>query len=399
MAIDSNVEIEQVFGIDKDDRRIMNMLYRQPDLTHSQVAKAIDKSQPAVGARINKLSRMSLISAQYGLNIVKARLFLAVVKMQVSIHESDVMACIDGCPHVVHAFQTTGSHNLVAWLVGTDLDKLEEIVDVHFRSDPRVKHVKMGVMVESLNEDMIIPVDFTIEHHATASCTRECVGVKHGARAFGEAGIKDPREYAPVTGRSTINERLGVDDDDKRIITYLQSNPFMTHTEIGKHIGKSQPAVGSRVAKMKSSGILAMQKGINFKDVESLHLVMLSIHTRNSASTMAKLRSCPNAIGGFRLIGDAPVVALFATHSLAKLDDVIDECIRADADVDLVETSVMVKCIRDFVLPYDFEFEEGKYAGCNGCMQAGECSFNANNEDPEPVNITTRGNPPRHAVQ
>jgi len=339
---------------------------------------------------------MNLISAQFGINIIKTRLFLAIVKMQVSIHESDVMACILGCPHVVNAFQTTGSHNLVAWLVGTDLDRLEEIVDVHFRSDPRVRNVKMGVMVESLDEDMILPVDFTLEAHLKAPCTRECVGVKNLTPAENRA--KDPGDYIPVLGPSTINERFGIDNDDKRIIMYLQSDPSMTHTEIGKRIGKSQPAVGSRVAKMKSAGILGLKKGINFKDVETLHLVFLSIHTRNVASTMAKLRACPNAIAGFRLIGDSPITALFATHSLPKLDDLIDECIRVDPDVDLVETNVVVKCVRDFVLPYEFEFEEKKYTGCSECSQSRECSININGESLT-TEIATPEIPHRRAVQ
>jgi len=46
MALDSILEIEKMFGIDHDDRRIMSMLYGHPELTHSQVAKISRSHNP-----------------------------------------------------------------------------------------------------------------------------------------------------------------------------------------------------------------------------------------------------------------------------------------------------------------------------------------------------------------
>ncbi|MFW9820706.1 MAG: AsnC family transcriptional regulator, partial [Candidatus Thorarchaeota archaeon] len=47
----------ELLSIDDDDKRIIEMIEKDPDITHSDIAKEIDKSQPAVGARIIKLER------------------------------------------------------------------------------------------------------------------------------------------------------------------------------------------------------------------------------------------------------------------------------------------------------------------------------------------------------
>jgi DNA-binding Lrp family transcriptional regulator len=43
---------KEILGIDDDDYKIIEMIERDPDITHSQIAAEIEKSQPAVGARI-----------------------------------------------------------------------------------------------------------------------------------------------------------------------------------------------------------------------------------------------------------------------------------------------------------------------------------------------------------
>ncbi|MFX1307110.1 MAG: winged helix-turn-helix transcriptional regulator, partial [Promethearchaeota archaeon] len=69
----------ELLSIDNDDKKIIEMIEKNPDITHSDIAKEIDKSQPAVGARIIKLERKNLLTKQVGFNIRKVDIKVAIV--------------------------------------------------------------------------------------------------------------------------------------------------------------------------------------------------------------------------------------------------------------------------------------------------------------------------------
>ena len=69
----------EILSIDNDDKKIIEMIEKDPGITHSDIAKEIEKSQPAVGARIIKLERKHLITKQVGFNIKKVDIKLAIV--------------------------------------------------------------------------------------------------------------------------------------------------------------------------------------------------------------------------------------------------------------------------------------------------------------------------------
>ena len=47
--------------IDNIDKRIIETLQKNPSITHSQIAKNLERSQPAIGARIKKLSEKGIL--------------------------------------------------------------------------------------------------------------------------------------------------------------------------------------------------------------------------------------------------------------------------------------------------------------------------------------------------
>ncbi|MCK4780271.1 MAG: AsnC family protein, partial [Candidatus Lokiarchaeota archaeon] len=68
-----------LLSIDEADKKIIEMIEENPDITHSDIAKEIEKSQPAVGARILKLERKHLLTKQVGFNIKKVDIKVAIV--------------------------------------------------------------------------------------------------------------------------------------------------------------------------------------------------------------------------------------------------------------------------------------------------------------------------------
>jgi len=69
---------KELLNIDDDDYKIIEMIEKDPDITHSQIAIEVEKSQPAIGARIIKLERKNLLTKQVGFNIKKVDIKVAI---------------------------------------------------------------------------------------------------------------------------------------------------------------------------------------------------------------------------------------------------------------------------------------------------------------------------------
>ena len=152
----------EILSIDDADKKIIEMIEENPDITHSDIAKEIEKSQPAVGARIIKLERKNLITKQVGFNIKKVDIKVAIVF--VSTKDVDIIVeKIKGCPFINHAFKISGEYNVLCFISASNLQIIERLIDLCFRRDPNVLNVKTNVLIESIH-DFVVPIDFQIEN-------------------------------------------------------------------------------------------------------------------------------------------------------------------------------------------------------------------------------------------
>jgi DNA-binding Lrp family transcriptional regulator len=77
-----------------------------------------------------------------------------------------------------------------------------------------------------------------------------------------------------------LSKKLDLDSIDQKIISLIQENPNLTHTQIAEKIDRSQPTVGMRIKKLEENGILKFQPGINFKNVQ-LTLATVELKTKD----------------------------------------------------------------------------------------------------------------------
>lgn len=164
----------ELLGIDDDDKKIIEMIEEKPDITHSEIAKEIEKSQPAVGARIIKLERKDLLTKQVGFNIKKVDIKTAIVFVSTK-DVDDIVTKVSSCPFINHAFKISGEYNLLCFISASDLQTIERLIDLCFRKDPHVISVKTNILIESIH-DFVVPIDFQIENfdiHST-SCGPDC---------------------------------------------------------------------------------------------------------------------------------------------------------------------------------------------------------------------------------
>jgi len=163
---------KELLGIDEADYKIIEMIEKDPNITHSEIAREIEKSQPAVGARIIKLERKNLLTKQVGFNVKKVDIKVAMVYVSTKDVEA-IVNKIKNCPFINHAFKVSGEFNLFCFIAASDLQTIETLVDLCFRKDSNVLNVKTNILIESIH-DFVIPIDFQIENFNGRYCGPDC---------------------------------------------------------------------------------------------------------------------------------------------------------------------------------------------------------------------------------
>ena len=169
-----------------------------------------------------------------------------------------------------------------------------------------------------------------------------------------------------------ISNKLKLDDIDKQIISIVQEDPNMTHTEIAERINRSQPTVGHRIKKLEKNGILQFQPGINFKMVD-LYLATVEINTKEPDRLMEMAKFCPFMVNAFRVSGDHNVCVMLTSSKLNKLDAIINYHFRNRPEVQDVSMEVVTDISKDFVLPIDFDSENHEPNEEHGCGE--KCKY------------------------
>jgi len=156
--------ISEKLKLDGIDRQIITLVQEDPNLTHTQIAERINRSQPTVGMRIKKLEKEGILQFQPGINFKKVDLFLATVELNTKL-PNVILDMAKFCPFMLNAFRLSGDHNIMILLASSKLDKLDNIVNYHFRSNPEVQSVSME-LVTDIAKDFILPIDFDSEEHS-----------------------------------------------------------------------------------------------------------------------------------------------------------------------------------------------------------------------------------------
>ncbi len=163
-----------------------------------------------------------------------------------------------------------------------------------------------------------------------------------------------------------ISEKLKLDDIDRQIITLVQENPNLTHTQIAENINRSQPTVGMRIKKLEKEGILQFQPGINFKIVD-LFLATVEVNTRKPEEIIEMAKFCPFILNAFRLSGDHNICILLASSKLDKLDKIVNYHFRNNPDINSCSMEVVTEISKDLILPIDFDSERHTPTLEDGC--------------------------------
>lgn len=163
--------MSSLLEIDEIDRNIIKIVQAEPNLTHTQIAKRVNRSQPTVGMRIRKLEEVGVLKFTAGINMKAADFFFARVDIQTN-NPDEICSIVNKCPFMLNAFAISGVYNVSIFLAGLSIKDIDEIVNINFRKNPNIINLKMEMITNVLN-DYVLPLNFT----EMADC-----GVREGQR-------------------------------------------------------------------------------------------------------------------------------------------------------------------------------------------------------------------------
>ncbi len=164
--------ISEKIGIDDIDCRIMDLIQKEPSLTHTQIAEYVNRSQPTIGMRVKKLEKLGVLKYQAGINMKVADFCFGRIELQTK-NPKKVIERVKHCKFLLNAFRLSGDSNISILIVGLNLKDVDYIVNCNFRGDPDVTNVHIDIISEVVN-DFVLPIDLNFEYGLNKSCCDKC---------------------------------------------------------------------------------------------------------------------------------------------------------------------------------------------------------------------------------
>ena len=162
---------EKEYQMDNIDRQILSIIQNDPNISHTQIARQINRSQPTVGLRLKKMTQAGLYKIQPGVNFKNTDYNVVFVNLATTNPEL-IIEMAQKCPYMLNAFRLSGTFNVMVLLANSNLKKLYNIINIHFRGNPNVQRVSMKVVSDIAN-DFILPMNLD-EEFLFSSSDSEC---------------------------------------------------------------------------------------------------------------------------------------------------------------------------------------------------------------------------------
>src|SRR3989338_248443 len=145
--------IKERLNLDERDMKIVSWFMENPYISQIEITKRLKLSQPSVNIRINKLKKKGIVNVSAGINFNKTNLFLT--RVDFTANGGQILERIKNCPFFVNGYVMSGKNNISLYLVSDDLKKIDEIINLHIRSQPDVSDISTSVIVSSVKDNIL----------------------------------------------------------------------------------------------------------------------------------------------------------------------------------------------------------------------------------------------------
>lgn len=151
-----------------------------------------------------------------------------------------------------------------------------------------------------------------------------------------------------------ISKKLEIDEKDKKIMSELSQNPYISQQTLAEKTNLSQPAVGMRVLKLKKKGIIAHNIGLNFKKVE-MFLGKVDVTAKDPTNIIKEFDCCPYFLNALVMSGENNLCLFFMGPTLEILEIIVNRHLRSNENVSSVKLNIMISSAKDFIFPVNLD--------------------------------------------
>ncbi|MFQ5801096.1 MAG: Lrp/AsnC family transcriptional regulator, partial [Candidatus Hydrothermarchaeales archaeon] len=137
-----------------------------------------------------------------------------------------------------------------------------------------------------------------------------------------------------------------LDNKDREVISLLEENPTLSQREIAEHLGLSQPSVGMRLKKLKESGAISFQAGVDLRKY-GLYLAKVEITTKEPSKVLNFFKDCPYFLNGMAMSGRNNLSLFLMGEDLSSIEAIVNTHLRANPDIDNVDFDVIISSTHD----------------------------------------------------
>lgn len=165
---------------------------------------------------------------------------------------------------------------------------------------------------------------------------------------------------------------MKIDEKDRTIISMFALNSEVSQEEIAKKIKLSQPSVAVRIRKLKESGAIETQTGINPLKV-GLYLAKVDVSSTKPSDILSMFKNCPYFANGFTVSGKHNLCLMFFSESVATLEAIVNGHIRTHKSVTDVDFNIVITAERSLVFPTILSQELSDSPPCGMMSQCKNC--------------------------
>jgi DNA-binding Lrp family transcriptional regulator len=165
---------------------------------------------------------------------------------------------------------------------------------------------------------------------------------------------------------------IKIDAKDRVIITMLAKNPNASQDEIAKEVKLSQPSVAIRIRKLRESGVLENQIGINPLKI-GMYLAKVDVSSTNPSEILRMFKDCPYFANGFTISGRNNLCLLFFSESVATLEAIVNGHIRSNPLVTDVDFNIVITAEKPYIVPTVLSPEHSDLPPCGMLSNCTDC--------------------------
>ncbi len=165
---------------------------------------------------------------------------------------------------------------------------------------------------------------------------------------------------------------MKLDEKDRIIISMYAKNPNASQEEIAREIKLSQPSVAMRIKKLKDSGAIETQTGINPLKM-GLYMAKVDISSNDPLEILRMFKDCPYFANGISTSGKHNLCLLFVSENIATLEAIINGHLRPNKSVTDVDFNIVISAEKDLVFPTILTPEKSEAPPCGVLLQCRDC--------------------------